>query len=870
MDARADRAILLLKQQPSGGVVMAEPEYETNPEALGGEQAEYWPEADEFVAEHYGLAGEIVAVDIDPPRFFVQYEEVTCRLDFGEEPGQFERIKAEHELLHRLRAETGRVGAPEPLASQQGPDFINLDGSAAEGDQAFARLFAFPPGEPMPPVEQLSEQELARIGAFAGQLLRDLVAVSEQEGYETSTSILLVNTDLRQVGPQVVHCLRSMTDPLVRDPIARATVTALRQVQPLGEQLRVQLIHHRPVGDSLVGVRAENGWVPTGFTDPDMVGQGWIAGSLAGVCAELLQKGVSDAFAVLPVVRAFHDELPLTETELTALWPLVLAALSRDRAQLELAADTDTENTSLAASRSGFDKAMAIEPAVMHAAILETIDWPRAPDPEFQPLLPELDLKDLRLVDLSPTSPLFVDGNWNDPEVDWRLLARIAWETKMGATRFGEYRLSRGSSDADARNVALHIDFCLPAGATVAAPFGGTLKQTGGPLVLSGKDATLYLEGVETVLAEGTMLFAGDRIGSVGGPEGSVGGLRIRLSRSADIDPPLFVSGNEFGLWKRLVLSPTLVLGVDVDAPEITANGYIRGWHEFLFDNSGRRWIDLTGAPGILGYGHGDLAEAAYRQWLTLGGTAGTNLELEYQAALLQDMPGHLDTVLALTDETQAFEIASQLAEKLFEEPDRVTIADERLSGFWRNGSHAWLFQKDDKVPDIVVTGTPVPQERLAAVIISRSVLPEGLELPQPDATAVACRMGLTVLDALDDTALRQTAAANGEALRNKLQEIAKRNPALARIEGAGLYLELQLSGVDTAEFSKQLQDLGVLVTPLPSRDRITLLAPLSFSEQSARDVAEAIAACLPAIAAEDGPLSEMDGETGESQRGLA
>lgn len=845
---------------------MAEPEYETNPDASSDvAQSEYWPEADEFVAEHYGLAGETTAADSEPPRYFIQYEEVTCRLDFGEDHSLFERFKVEHELLHRMRTETGRVGAPEPLAAQQGSDLINLDGSMAEGEQAFARLFAFPPGEPMPGLEQLSEKDIARIGTFAGQLLRDLVAVTELEGQDAQFSSLLVEKDLRQVGPQVVHCLRNLSDPAIRDPIARATVTALRQVQPLGEQLRVQLIHHRPAGDSLTGVPGDDGWIPTGFTDPDLLGTGWIVAALAGLCAAILQKGAATALSTLPAIKAFHDELPLTEVEVSVLWPLVVASLSRDRAELELRLGDQPANDALLASRSGFEKATSIEPAVMHAAILEAIDWPLPDEPEFLPLLPELDLKDLRLVDLSPTSPLFADGNWNDPEVDWRLLARIAWDTKMGATRFGEYRLSRGSTDPNSQNVALHIDFCLPAGATITAPFGGTVKQTGGPLVLSGKDATLYLEGVETVLAEGTMLFAGDRIGSVGGPEGSVGGLRIRLSRSPDVDPPLFTSGAEFGLWKRLVLSPSLVLGLNVDAPSVEKSGYVRGWHEFLFDNRGRHWIDLTGAPGILGFGNGDIAEAAYRQWLTLGGAAGTNLELEYQAALLQDMPGHLDTVLALTDETQAMEIARQLAGKLFEEPDAVLIADERHSGFWRNGSHVWEFEKSEQRPDIVVTGSPVPQERLAAVVVSRSVLPEGLELPQPDATAVACRMGLAVMDALDNAALRQSAALAGKILLEHLEELSRRNPALTGIEGSGLNLRLQLSGVDAADVSMLLQDLGVLVPPPSSSGTIAVIAPLSISEQSVIAFVEALAACLPAIEVDTGPAQETDAKVTEN-----
>lgn len=808
-----------------------------------------WPDAEEFVAEHYGLAGEVTPKwGGESPSFFIGYEEVTCRLDFGESAEELRRFRHEHDILHHLRAVLGRVDAPEVLASQQGPELIALDGSAAEGDQPFARLYAHPPGNPMPEPESLGSSELQRLGTFAAQLIRDLTAAGERTTQEEPVVPLLVSDDLRQAGPQVVQYLRQLPDSSVRDPIARMAVLALRKVQPLGETLRAQLIHHHPVGESLVGLNSEAGWVPTGFCDPESLGEGWVVAALAAIWAESLGAGNGTVEDLLPAASAFHAELPLNDAELTALWPLTLAYIALKRSQMELYQD-DIEEARLQQIRRQFELAANADAALVEAALREVVGWPQPEAPEFQPLLPDVDLDQLRLVDLSASSPLFAEGNWADAEADWRILARVAWDTKMGATRFGEYRLSRGDyASATSENLALHVDICLPAEATVAAPFGGTIQQVNGPLVLSGKDATLYLEGVETVLAEGTMVFAGDRLGSVAGEEGSVGGLRIRLARDATIDPPLFASAATEGRWRRLVLSPSLILGVNVDAPTETENGYVRGWKEHVFDTKGQRYLDLTGAPGLLGFGNPELAEAAYKQWLMLGGTPATSIEHEYQAALLQDMPGHLDTVLALTDEMLAMDIARQLSERLFDKEGGAIIADERLTGFWRNGKTCWGFEQDEQVPDIVVTGSPVSQERLAAVILSRTALPEGLELPQPDASVVACRMGLTVLDALEDTKLREQANHMAELLVRRVTEISDKNRALSGITGSGLGIELQLSDVTATELAEALRKRAVLTSSIAAADRLTIMAPLCISEASIEFFVTQLEACLPQV----------------------
>ncbi|MCO5734543.1 aminotransferase class III-fold pyridoxal phosphate-dependent enzyme [Rhizobium sp. SSA_523] len=807
-----------------------------------------WPDPELFLASNYGLSGDIEPLATDPPVFLVRYEEVTSRLDYCESAELAQQFQTQASLLLHMRPDSGRIQGPHPLETNEGMLLCPFE-ETEEHREGYARVFALPPGDPAPAT--VSDDIF---GAFAARLIRDLSAAFE-EAFGEEPPVLHASLDLRQAGPTVVKILRDVEDTGVRDPIAKALVTALRQVQPLGQDLRTQLIHHRPVPTEVVGEVADEGddetasgklagvWQPTAFTDPASLGEGWLVAALAGLAADILLRR-ADPLSILPAVRRFHAELPLTEAEIKALWPLTIVRLGLMRAATERDAVLGLlqDEAHLTDLRERFDAATAVSPAFMEAAIRDAVDWPRPSDPELERLLPELDPDQIRLVDLSAASTAFFEGNWEDPESDWKLLARIAWDTKMGATRFGEYRLSRShqSTRAEAENYALHVDLCAPAGTVAVAPFGGMIRLEEGRMHLTSPEITLHLEGLDTILADGTALFPGDRLGVIAGAEGSVGGLRIRLCRSMSLDPPLFTSRSQVGLWRQLVLSPSLILGLDLDAPVAGEGHFIRGWRDQVFDAQGRPFLDLSGSAGLIGHGHAGLAETAYRQWLLLNGLGGTQAESEYQAALLQRLPGELDTVVAVTTEPLAMELAEQLADRVFSEGGPV-IADERRTGFGRNGRSFWAFQEQNEPPDIVVTPTPVPGEPLAAVIMSRDRLPEGLSLPRPDASAVACRLGTYVIDALEEAGLMEQAQLTAAELHRRLDLLAQASDGRLAREGEGLSHDLLLEDRTAQAAADDLLRRGIAVL-VAGENRISLIAPHCLSPARLDDLIDQLA----------------------------
>ncbi|MGI2035886.1 aminotransferase class III-fold pyridoxal phosphate-dependent enzyme [Rhizobium panacihumi] len=828
---------------------------------------------EQILRDHYGLTGHAEAIDDHRHAYVIDNGHMRYRLDIENGDGAAD-LALEAKILRHLARKADAPDAPEPVSTSDGLDVVTLP-----EDGGTIRLTTVQGGIILPTTNRLSVQDIGGIGRLAGEMAKSL-ADFDEPGLERS-----VDSDLRHAGPVVLRLLSGVSDHAVRDPIAKVLVTALRQVQPLGPMLRIQPVHHDLTLAAMTGRRAEDGgWRAEGITDVGGVVRGWLVASLAVTCADLIAHGGDDPFDILPAVRAFNDTYPLTEPELRALWPLIVARASVLAAQAEHDAiaeaapdigegdegeDAAALSTPVPApadhiGRKVFAVATGVHPALMEAAILDATDFDTdqssvLPD-DICRLLPEIDVDQIRLVDLGIDSPLLVDGNWTDPEIDWRLLARISWETHMGATRYGEFRFSRsiGSNGGEADNHALHVDICVPAGSVVVAPFGGMLKEVGQQLVLVGRDATLYLEGLVCPLTEGMALFAEDAIGSVAGTEGSVGGLRIRLCRNAEIVPPLFTTPSRAGAWRRLCPSPSQMLGIDIDAPAPKRGEPVRGWRAHVYDGIGHALADFSGAAGIVGHGHPALAEAAYRQWSLLAGSAVSSAsEQRFREQLLKTLPQGLDGIAAIGTEQDMMELAQNLLRNddrqpgFFDLEDGVTetqtpalrIADERQTGFGRNGLHFWQFEDDGILPDIIVTGSILPGKPLAA-LVTRSELAASLgDRSATEIDKVDYAVASAALLALREDNLQDNARLVGDQLRAALEPVAFNHSV--EIGGKGLAIDLIFSGQHAESVAKALLDRGFVTPAVDDPRQLRLRPPLCLDAVTAEKFVQALSAIL-------------------------
>jgi len=846
---------------------------------------------EEVLREQYGLSGQVFPIEgRQNPYFLIDNGHMRYLLKLAPADAPLEEIEAEHALMRHILREPDGPRVPEPVAAKDGADTIVLP---LGGEERRIRLLTFIEGTSPPAGEKLSDEGAAAFGAISAALVRSL------EGFDHPMLEREPENDLRKAGPQTVALLSAVTDQGIRDVIAKAMVTSLRRIQPLAPGLRIALAHQNLDAEAVVGDGTDGLWLPTGVTDFTGISRGWLAAGLATTCAYLFSNRDGDPFALLPAIRAYHDIYPLMPAELEALWPLVVVRTGILAAKAENRRARFPEDRQAQLEAEGrcliLDKAAAVSPALMLAAILDTTGLTK-PLPEIGRLLPEIEPDSIRLVDLGVTSPLLYGGNWTDPENDWKLLARVAWDTGRGSTRYGEYRLSKSSADPqqEPESFSLHIDTCVPAGTAAVAPFAGMLKSAGPRLVFAGRDLTLHVEGLDCALAEDTELQTGDPLGVVAGAENSVGGVRLRFCRDPDLVPPLFCAADQAGIWSKLCPSPSALLGFDSDAPAPKhLDRPVRGWKEYLFDAAGRVRLDLTEDAPLIGHGHPQVAAATYRQRLVLDTPAPGPSEAEQLLVQrLRDLaPKGLESLLVLPRYQEALDCAQTFARTHTGRSDIVCMtellpeaactmaafrADSTLDAKTKleEGSQAGLLLAGfprliEGLPDaldalarnqglLLVEETRSGWGRLGrhvwgfealnlspdiviagfpdenvAVLFTRETIAAASDAVDR-INPVTCAAAATILDVCEEEALRENARLVGDHLKSAIEELASRHRTIRSVGGMGLRLTLEFADDAAAQaIHDGLRHDGIF-TSLGGHADLRIAPPLCFSQESA------------------------------------
>ncbi len=637
--------------------------------------------------EFYGFSGTIRELGSQQDRNFLidtSEERLVLKVTRAEYPQP--ELDAQNKAMEHLRNLDLGLRIPEPIPALTGEYIPQIE---VGGHYYWVRLLSYLDGEPLTRQKYLAPEVVASFGDVVARIAGGLKDF-RHGGLERE-----LQWDLRRAGPVALHLLKSVADQKQRDRIAKAMIMAVKRLQPLASELRIQCIHHDITDDNVVATPNATGrLMPDGVIDFGDVLYGWLVADLAVTCAALLHHADGDPFFILPAVKAFHARYPLNEAELKALWPLIVARagvlVASSEQQLSIDPDNDYVLGNIEHERTIFEVATSVPYPLMEAAILDAVGM-LPDDPELtksHPLLPSLAPADFRLTDLSVTSQDLPRDTWSDQEIDWKLLARAAMETGVASTRYGEFRLSytKPLSQTPPATFALHIDVCLPGATEAFAPFDGTIILDGHHMILSSPELSLHLDGIDCGLENGATVKAGDAIGAVAGAAGGVGGLRIQLCRDPDLVPPLFAKPQQSAVWRRICPSPSMLLGIGVDAPAPESHALLerrrnsfakpqknyyadppqieRGWREHLFDVNGRAYLDMVNNVTILGHGNTRLAEAVGRQWAMLN----TNSRFHYAAVaefsdrLASLAPEGLDTVFLVNSGSEAVDLALRLA----------------------------------------------------------------------------------------------------------------------------------------------------------------------------------------------------------------
>lgn len=125
-------------------------------------------------------------------------------------------------------------------------------------------------------------------------------------------------------------------------------------------------------------------------------------------------------------------------------------------------------------------------------------------------------------------------------------------------------------------------------------------------------------------------------------------------------------------------------------------------------------------------------------------------------------------------------------------------IADEVQCGFGRTGSHMWGYQRHDIVPDIVTLGKPMGNGYpVAAVALRPEVVQEfGHDMRYFNTfggNSVAIAAANATFDVLKEEALDENSKKVGAQLLDGIEEIARNDPRIGNVRGAGLYLGIEM-----------------------------------------------------------------------------
>jgi 4-aminobutyrate aminotransferase-like enzyme/Ser/Thr protein kinase RdoA (MazF antagonist) len=608
--------------------------------------------------------------------------------------------------------------APESVPSLKGP----LIAEATIGGETYlVRMLTFVEGSPLTDCVYLSAAVVADLGRLAGSAAAALRGF-EHPGLERPAG----QWDLRASAEVIASLLPSIPDEEKRGALARHAAAASARVAAVASALRVQAVHGDVTDDNVVAQLDEAGRLrPDGIIDWGDLARSWLVAELAVTCACVLRHRPDDALAVLPAITAFHAQVPLSEAEVAALWPLVVLRGVTLVASGEHQALLDPDNPSvtgpLASEWRIFHVASSLPCDVAEAAIRQALGMPPAPKYAPQraalaaagPLLPSVPAAAIAALDLSVTSPELHAGKFLEgAAAETALLRQQAAFSGAAATRWGEARLTRSqvNSAAAPATVALGVELAVVADTPVVAPWDVTVLSAAaaeGLLVLECPAGTLMLRGVDAAASVivGASLPNGSAIGTVRAAatsaEGAVaaaavvaslGCLHVQLCvepslRSGLPLPPFAAPGAHASGWLAVCPDPSPLLRASLAAPTDDAEGLLRrrgrvfakvqehyyaqpmrierGWRQHMVDSGCRAYVDMVNNVAAVGHAHPRLAAAAHAQLSLLN----TNSRFHYAAVaelcerLTATAPEGLDTVLLVNSGSEAVDLALRMAQ---------------------------------------------------------------------------------------------------------------------------------------------------------------------------------------------------------------
>lgn len=183
-----------------------------------------------------------------------------------------------------------------------------------------------------------------------------------------------------------------------------------------------------------------------------------------------------------------------------------------------------------------------------------------------------------------------------------------------------------------------------------------------------------------------------------------------------------------------------------------------------------------------------------------------------------------------------------------------VNIADEVQVGFGRVGEKFWGFELQEVEPDMVVMGKPIGNGHpLAAVVVTAEIADafnNGMEYFNTyGGNPVSMVTGKTVLQVIQQEELQQHALETGNFLMDGLRRLMEKHPVIGDVRGHGLFvgaemvrdrhtLEPAVPEIDWVV--EEMRNRGFLIsTDGPLYNVLKIKPPIVFNQKNAADMVE-------------------------------
>lgn len=575
------------------------------------------------------------------------------------------------------------------------------------------RLLIFLKGIPLDSWLFYPEPALTQLGQICAHMFLSLKDFDDRAG--TARSRVLY-WDLRNAPELVSKLSVDIHNVETREYVVETFNRAWQEIQALDKDLPRGVIHSDLGGNNLIAERRPDGWPDVvGVIDFGDVCHSWLVAELAVCIAHALPRFQAPLVAACTVAKAYHQVRPLTEPELRALWPMVVARTCQvftsatsmsvhtpqneyNNAELE----EDWRLFSVIApvplelAYEAFRAALGLGPG---QAVQDAQAWLTSHRSSIRPMIG--DLTRITPLDLTTTSPMLHDGAFRSPSLLAKRISEVAESVGPSVTvgRYGEVRLTYARPDTPAQDSAtlyLGVDVFVPEGTPVYAPCAGEviLREQASVTLQIAPQLWLVVSGVHSSITGHVQ--AGSALGTVLNTDFSLPycSVHLKIIDPADSLPSQFIGIPELtAAWLRVCPNPAALLGLEpaqvaapLAAPEQSRERRLiavagmqehyyrappqieRGWRQHMYDTEGRAYLDMVNNVAVLGHSHPRLAALLSNQARLLN----TNSRFLYDSlssfaeAIAKTFPPELglNQVFFVNSGSEATDLAMRIARK--------------------------------------------------------------------------------------------------------------------------------------------------------------------------------------------------------------